>query len=843
MVARRLITAVVAVLVLVPPLHGRTAAAATLELYGTFHAMGVTVDLDAADDPDGDATATLQWRPAGTPTWHDGYPPLRVAPQRFVGSLFWLQPGDQVEVRVSFTDPDGDPLDGVVLSASASARDALVLPTPSVSLHASPSGTGTACTVAEPCALATALGLAQPGEEVVLAGGTYFVGELSLPRSGTAGAPIVIRAAAGETPVLDGADPATFAWTSEGGGVYRTTVNVADTHLVTAAGSRLYPYQTLADLESLAWGIPGFFVDGTTLRVRLAGDADPNGVPMVVSRFNHAFFVGVDHIWIQGLTFRHYGQGSWAKAVYLDGADDTVITGCTFTVNDLGVGIKRDAHRNVIQDCEFSDTIFDWPWDAVKSGAALETGGVRMYSPMTGRGTVIRRNTFHDFFDGFGACPGTGGTGTNETDVYANLVYRVGDDGMETDGHCSNVRIWGNTFHDVLMGISLAPAWVGPTWAIRNLIHRTGVGNNDYTGSPFKFNSGYDTSGPMLLFHNTADAALPGNHGLYIKAPGTWTALVGRNNIWSGTDHAIYNYNEAQPADLDWDDLFTTRPDRFVYWGVRMDDLATFRAQTGRELHGLDVDPAFRDPAAGNYVLDPSSPLVDAGVVIPGINDAYRGAGPDIGAFESTCVFDDVPPGHWALPWITELCEAGITAGCSADPPLYCPGATTLRGQMAVFLLASLEGSEYTPPDPAGIFDDVPVSDLFAPWIEELAGRGITAGCSSDPPLYCPGDPVTRQQMAVFLLASLEGSEYTPPAPTGVFDDVPVSDPFAPWIEELAGRGITAGCSTDPPLYCPTDSVTRDQMAVFLSATFGPWTVAPLPASPAGGPSGKETSP
>jgi hypothetical protein len=101
----------------------------------------------------------------------------------------------------------------------------------------------------------------------------------------------------------------------------------------------------------------------------------------------------------------------------------------------------------------------------------------------------------------------------------------MGDDGMETDGDCSNVRIWGNTFHDVLMGISLAPARIGPVYAIRNLIYRTGVGNNTYTGSPFKFNSsGYGRSGPMYLFHNTSDAALtdPRSNGLYVKEPGTW---------------------------------------------------------------------------------------------------------------------------------------------------------------------------------------------------------------------------------------------------------------------------------------------------------------------------------
>jgi hypothetical protein len=70
--------------------------------------------------------------------------------------------------------------------------------------------------------------------------------------------------------------------------------------------------------------------------------------------------------------------------------------------------------------------------------------------------------------------------------VYDNLVYNAGDDGIETDGRCSNVRLWGNTFHDVLMGISLAPVYTGPVYALRNLIYRTGVGNNTYTRNGHK---------------------------------------------------------------------------------------------------------------------------------------------------------------------------------------------------------------------------------------------------------------------------------------------------------------------------------------------------------------------
>jgi hypothetical protein len=234
-----------------------------------------------------------------------------------------------------------------------------------------------------------------------------------------------------------------------------------------------------------------------------------------------------------------------------------------------------------------------------------------------------------------GVCPASTAALTNETDVYENVVFRMGDDGMETDGQCSNVRIWGNTFYDVLMGISLAPVYEGPVYAIRNLIYRTGVGNNDYSGSPFKFNSGFDLSGPIYLFHNTSDAVLPGNNGLYIKAPGNWRLIYARNNIWSGTDYALNNYNTSQPVDLDYDNLYHTGLNDLVRWdGTNYETLTQFSAATGQEPNGLNVAPDFVDAASGLYDLDPGSDLVNAGVTIPGINHDYAGSAPDIGAFE-----------------------------------------------------------------------------------------------------------------------------------------------------------------------------------------------------------------
>src|SRR5262249_27676409 len=114
-------------------------------------------------------------------------------------------------------------------------------------------------------------------------------------------------------------------------------------------------------------------------------------------------------------------------------------------------------------------------------------------------------------------------------------------------------------------------------------------------------------------------------------------------------------------------------------------------------------------------------------------------------------------------------------------------------------------------------FVDVLGTHPFFKFIEALVASGITSGCATNPRMYCPEAPVTRGQMAVFLLRGVHGAAYQLPAATGtVFNDVPVSHPFAKWIEQLAREGITAGCSITPPLYCPEDGVTRGQMAVFL---------------------------
>jgi len=113
-----------------------------------------------------------------------------------------------------------------------------------------------------------------------------------------------------------------------------------------------------------------------------------------------------------------------------------------------------------------------------------------------------------------------------------------------------------------------------------------------------------------------------------------------------------------------------------------------------------------------------------------------------------------------------------------------------------------------------GSFADVSSTNIFYRDVETVLHRGITGGCGGTS--YCPDGAALRKQMAVFLLKAKYGAAYVPPLPVGLFADVPLWDPFAPWIENLYTLGITGGCSSSPLSFCPDQAVLRQQMAVFL---------------------------
>ena len=159
---------------------------------------------------------------------------------------------------------------------------------------------------------------------------------------------------------------------------------------------------------------------------------------------------------------------------------------------------------------------------------------------------------------------------------------------------------------------------------------------------------------------------------------------------------------------------------------------------------------------------------------------------------------------------IEAIAQAGITKGC--NPPVndrFCPNNSVTRGQMAAFLVRGLGLSDSL--DDPFIDDD---ESVFEADIERLAAAEITKGCN--PPAnirFCPDRPVTRGQMAAFLVRAVG---YTDSGGGDLFDDDDGSV-FEADIDRLGTAGVTKGCN--PPAndrFCPDRNVSRAEMATFL---------------------------
>jgi hypothetical protein len=192
---------------------------------------------------------------------------------------------------------------------------------------------------------------------------------------------------------------------------------------------------------------------------------------------------------------------------------------------------------------------------------------------------------------------------------------------------------------------------------------------------------------------------------------------------------------------------------------------------------------------------------------------------------------DSLPPGGTFVDddgnvhegYIEAIAAAGITRGC--NPPVddeYCPARPVTRAEMAAFLVRAL-GLPAGTPD-RFVDDD---GSLFEDDIDRIAAAGITLGC--DPPTneqFCPDDPITRGQMAAFLVRAY-GYAAAGVGDRFVDDDGSV---FEGDIDRLAAAGVTLGC--DPPVndrFCPNDPVRRDEMASLLGRAEGLTPIVPPP--------------
>jgi hypothetical protein len=591
---------------------------ASLDLFANFHSIGVNIKL-TIDDPEMDARAELQY---GTDAQNlkTGYPVTRVYNEhkRLSGSVFWCQPNTTYFVKVMLYDPTTPSLNGITLTGSIRTRKEPEQNIPTKTYFVSPYGTGTGFTLNQPGNLIQALVSVKAGEKIVLLGGHYFGGNLSINQSGTANAPIVLEAYNGDSVVIDGADTTKHVWqeTSAGSGLYYISTKANNPNLVIADGIRLYPFRSLDELNNFKIGIgfnslaqevtfpsgaDGFFRNPSTnplcndkwqypnlLYVKFRDGSDPNKKKMVVTQRNNAFNISnQNHIQFRNITFANFGVSPGAHAVSLSNCSEIVFDSCVFAMNDIGLLVQGNSSNITVQHCEFFDANFSWsawkmkatyddylPYSCVfpNYSRLLERGGLNIQHGYTGRGLVVRNCYFHDFSQaGHGSPPSYNATypDSYEMDFYDNRVSRCFEDGLEIDGDARNIRFWNNTFSECNAPLSLATARSGPLYIIRNTFHA--LKPDTFTmhpddglmvteGHPFKTNYGSpDYSGQINFFHNTIDGR--GNTtGFDFYSPNRWHEFNLKNNLILTDSGRLISYRTPflMKNDLDYNGYFST---------------------------------------------------------------------------------------------------------------------------------------------------------------------------------------------------------------------------------------------------------------------------------------------
>jgi hypothetical protein len=230
-------------------------------------------------------------------------------------------------------------------------------------------------------------------------------------------------------------------------------------------------------------------------------------------------------------------------------------------------------------------------------------------------------------------------------------------------------------------------------------------------------------------------------------------------------------------------------------------DLANNRfTLQSRLFNGSFFHPAFDVPAS----LGP-------GNAIP--NKLITGTTTDAAGNVTFAGISDVKPGEDRFELVTEgRVRWGEYFGASIDPV---SGGLWVYGQYAKPRGTALgvwgTWASFFPWKTSPQFDDVDSGNTLFDYINTMRLWSITGGCTATS--YCPGNNVTRGQMAVFVIRAVLGDSFTFPAEP-YFTDAPSTHPFFKYIQKMRELGITTGCTATT--YCPDANVTRGEMAVFL---------------------------
>jgi hypothetical protein len=155
-------------------------------------------------------------------------------------------------------------------------------------------------------------------------------------------------------------------------------------------------------------------------------------------------------------------------------------------------------------------------------------------------------------------------------------------------------------------------------------------------------------------------------------------------------------------------------------------------------------------------------------------------------------IFSDVPAAHPWIDYIFLLNRFGVTVGCREAPLSYCPADTVTQAQMAAFVIRALYGENFNYPA-TPYFTDMPASNSLFKYVQKMRELNINQGCGGA--FFCPNSTVNRGQMAMYIARALYGEAY-PFSSNARFSDVPSSDFLFKYVQKIWEIGVTQGCTT-----------------------------------------------
>jgi len=348
-------------------------------------------------------------------------------------------------------------------------------------------------------------------------------------------------------------------------------------------------------------------------------------------------FSGQDHLQFEDLTF----VGAKQACIKTFGCHEIVVRRCTFRKFRYGAILAQAAGEKVRNNQVISrarnnrnwfvtDNEIYGPadWNRGRKGSSYGIG-------LSGAGHVIAWNRCQDCWDTISLAGGRGAEPkSGALDICYNDLRQATDDGVEADYVWHNTRIFRNRLTNTFSSLSNQPVFGGPGYMLYNAMYNT-------ANKPFKLH--VNTTGSIIA-HNTCAASREAFYGGTFHDAHLWNnlllGLAGEQGYWMST--------LAQPLEMDYTGYTVAAPTPLVKLNnVRYQTMEEFAEDTGQMRHAVEVGwdvllgapkpPAHEtavDPAAVDLRLRPGSRAVDAGVVLPGINDGFTGKAPDLGCYE-----------------------------------------------------------------------------------------------------------------------------------------------------------------------------------------------------------------